>query len=141
MTGAVDIGREACGDAIQELAALAISLGGAPAIETAQLQIEALRAALDAAERERDALSKHSDDQYDEISSLEEQVEELVKERDAADATGYARGVRDAASKVDERARILVIEGFRNDDLAVRVLREEAAAILALLPEKKEKNL
>lgn len=68
------------------------SLGVATRQKLAQTaaMLRALRAALDAAERERDEADARGDDWHDQASKFRH-------ERDAADATGYARGVRDAA--------------------------------------------
>ncbi len=154
MSGAVDISREACGQVIQDLAAFAIMLGGAPAIEAAQFQIEALRAALDAAERERDearnaisVIAKAVNYRSSYQAPLSQRVVELAKaydnfpaERDAADATGYARGLRDAAVKA--QTWLDAFGSFEPEHVTPQKWASDAVAdihdaILALLPKEK----
>lgn len=129
MSGAVDIGREA-------LLRLSAVLTHNPDLRVRQAvaPILALRAALDAAERERDeALEKvanyrsHDRHMATVNSQIQRELDATRAQRNAADATGYARGVRDA----DELARAYLIGRPPAED----AYRE---CILALLP--KEKN-
>ena len=114
-------------------------------------ECDALRAALDAAERERDEARRHANegrqaeadadrDRHAALVTLNQLFKEhtdMIAERDAADATGYARGVRDAAGVCQARHK-----GMAH----IREYAEAqwcAAAILALLPATdatKEKN-
>jgi hypothetical protein len=116
MTGAVDIGREACERLASWIETSGIILERNFALAEAPALILALRAALDAAERERDAARRWA----------AEESGMLLAERHAADAAGYARGVRDAAAF------------FAPDGLVPLNPVFARAAILALLPKEKE---
>lgn len=107
MSGGVDISAEA-------LEAMMLHFGNLPNPDAAMATVRALRAALDAAEQQfREHVERAADDH--------------IAARDAADAAGYARGVREAADKAG--CRIRCDECVREKR---RCLRE--AAILALLP-------
>ncbi len=136
----VDISREACEREVWRQSGYTAAL------------ILALRAALDAAERERDAAQAYAfrsqqiaREQAIEAHNAEDKCEQLVVERDAADATGYARGVRDAAAYHTAEAARLRVEHNR-DPVSfpgswVTHHESDAAAILALLPATNEKRL
>lgn len=100
--------------------------------ENAAVTLRALRDALDAAERERDELRaakwqvRHTDT-ANTMVQLALARDEAFAERDAADATGYARGVRDAA---DQIKRLSV----QRMGCVTRTYKDCSAAILALLP-------
>jgi len=79
--------------------------------------LRALRSELDAAERERDAWKLQSDD-------WQKRGWELGKQADAADATGYARGAKDAAAAAHE--------AWKNGCPPAEI----SEAILALLPKE-----
>jgi hypothetical protein len=110
--------------------------------------LRALRAALDAAERERDHWKEYSSGQGALISSgvfvKNDEYVALVAAPAAADATGYARGVREAAGVATEKASIIrrsnTYRGKVNQagGFAADMVDWTAAAILALLPAKKE---
>jgi hypothetical protein len=85
-------------------------------------EVDALRAALDAALRERAMLHEIARNEASDCTKAQD-------ERDAADATGYARGVRNAAAKFSGPYR-----------LDLWTSEAVAAAILALLPANKETN-
>ena len=91
--------------------------------QTARM-ILALRAALDAAERERDEARADMEKSAKATRRAVDQMAEAVAERDAAAVTHYARGVQDAASLAHNQRSYSVAE--------------IVSAILALLP--KEKN-
>jgi hypothetical protein len=123
MTGAVDIGREACERLADDLQMVRWPADqGCKMREDAAHTLRALRAALDAAERERDEFQASFDLAWDadmrgikrwqaahpgkELTwpGRDKLVAWLLSERDAADATGYARGVRDAANLINRIA-------------------------------------
>ena len=87
------------------LAALTLHFGSLPNPSHAVATVLALRAALDAAERERDEAHSRGDDWCDQAQKMRRERDAAVREigntareaTAAADATGYARGVKDAA--------------------------------------------
>jgi hypothetical protein len=93
----IDISRETCERTSKSFADVGMSLredGDIEAADNADFAaalIHALRAALDEAERERDEADARGDDWHEQASKFRD-------ERDAAEATGYAGGVRDAAA-------------------------------------------
>ena len=97
-------------------------------VRQAVAPILALRAALDAAERERD-------DKVQMYRMAESENTMLRETLNAADATGYARGVQDAAALCLSRAKANHHNGMPNGSML-----NDAAAILALLPANKDKN-
>jgi len=98
----------------------------------------ALRAALDAAERERDEARSRLQVETWNAETLNACCENLKVKRDAADATGYARGVRDAMKLAEaERLKRLDHENLEHVG-AYRAVMALEMALLALLP--KEKN-
>ncbi len=126
-------------------------------------ELRALRAALDAAERERDEARERGEADGDVVFSLTQDVQALrgqlsdvLAENDALrftlnnvrlnDATGYARGVRDAAAILANNVcdlnggkLIAIPERIKPMRDTVRGAYEDA--ILALLPDAtKEKN-
>jgi hypothetical protein len=137
---APDISREACEWAIrmniQSVAALASGQKSLTYAALIERTILALRAALDAAERERDEARNQANvttklmaARGTNLDYWEATAKKLEAERDAADATGYARGVRDAAERGRRFGSFYITEA---DASAIH------DAILALLP--KEKN-
>jgi hypothetical protein len=120
---APDISREAC----ERLSKLLLGDDWASVRscvpDTAAL-ILALRAALDAAERERD--------DWRQGARAEAAIADTMKaERDAAAATGYARGVKDAAGVCEKR---LISRSYGSHADAYEYAMN---AILALLPKEK----
>lgn len=109
MTGAVDISASA----VERLRVRLVMLDSRAGRRDAADMVVALRAALDAVERERDEADARGDDWH-------EQATKFRHERDAADATGYERGVRDAFHAMDA--------------LPDHVRRYAEPVILALLP-------
>jgi hypothetical protein len=111
---APDISREACERLAERLDYDGLQLSSAT--------LRALRAALDAAERERD----EARDDY----------ETAMVTATNADATNYARGVRDAAAKVlDHWITVNMSHNANQRELDARV--QINAAILALLPKER----
>ena len=136
MTGAPDISAEA-------VERLAKGFGNPAYLMPAPLEVaatlRALRAALDAAERERDEARGKLKGSYEE--GLRDALDPLRLElaRDAADATGYARGVRDAAgllNRLADEASARMPDGGPFGLVARHVenTRGLARDILALLP-------
>ncbi len=135
MSGGVDISASAVMKLDRDLRTISYSAEqGCAMRENAAATLRALRAALDAAERERDEARIDCDGLGHHVAILLQQYLDAMNARDTADATGYARGVRDAAG--EDGCRIRCDECVREKR---RCLRE--AAILALLPDAtKEKN-
>jgi hypothetical protein len=151
---APDISREACerlaGWHELEARALRMHNPNSPAMpEIAEVQDEtaalilALRAALDAAERERDEARTDCDGLGHHVAILLQQYLDAMNARDAAAATGYARGVQDAAIKA--QTWLDAFGSFEPEHVTPQKWANDAVAdihdaILALLPKKKETN-
>ncbi len=150
MIAPVDISAEAVADHLRRLSINRMHLNGRldgdhvsaayRFSEQSSDLIRALRAALDAAERERDEARKERSHQQGRADANARKTAEEQRRADAADATGYARGVRDAAGLAQRLKAQPCISGkctcwptceARKTDAS---LAEIAAAILALLP-------
>ena len=122
------------------LAALTLHFGSLPNPSHAVATVLALRAALDAAERERDEAHSRGDDWCDQAQKMRRERDAAVREigntareaTAAAAATSYARGMEEAARMLDEKATELQRQhGIGPDSFCVVTLRARAAAIRA----------